>query len=67
MHYFADIFGLGTPELVIILLILLLLFGGKKLPDLFRSVGKSVNELRKGVNGETESGTKKPANTNKKS
>ena len=41
-------FGLGAPELIIILAILLLLFGGKKLPDLARSLGQSAKEVRKG-------------------
>ena len=45
-------FGIGTPELIIILLIVLLLVGGKKLPELARSVGQSVQELRKGMNDE---------------
>jgi sec-independent protein translocase protein TatA len=41
---------LGTPELVLILLIVLLLFGGKKLPELSRSLGSSMKELRNGLN-----------------
>jgi sec-independent protein translocase protein TatA len=41
---------LGAPELIIVLVILLLLFGSKKLPDLSRSIGQSMHELRKGVN-----------------
>lgn len=45
------IFDLGTPELLLILAIVLLLFGGKKLPELSRSLGQSVAELRKGMNG----------------
>lgn len=45
---------LGTPELIIILLVVLLLFGGKKLPELARSVGESMTELRKGANGSTK-------------
>lgn len=45
-------FGIGTPELIIILLIVLLLVGGKKLPELARSIGQSVQELRKGVSNE---------------
>jgi sec-independent protein translocase protein TatA len=40
---------LGTPELLIILAIILLLFGGKRLPQLSKSLGESVRELRKGV------------------
>lgn len=41
----------GMPELLIILAIVLLLFGGKKLPELSRSLGESMRELRKGVSG----------------
>lgn len=49
VNNFADILGLGIPELVIILVILLVIFGGKKLPELARSIGSSVKELRDGV------------------
>jgi sec-independent protein translocase protein TatA len=42
---------LGAPELIIILAIVLLLFGGRKLPELSRSLGTSMRELRKGLNG----------------
>jgi len=41
-------FGIGTEELLLILAIILVLFGGKKLPELSRSIGQSVKELRKG-------------------
>lgn len=41
---------LGTPQLLIILAIVLLLFGSKKLPELSRSLGESMQELRKGLN-----------------
>jgi TatA/E family protein of Tat protein translocase len=40
-------FNLGTPEIIIILAIALLLFGPKKLPEIGRSIGKGLNELRK--------------------
>lgn len=53
-QHFADILGLGTPELIIILVILLLLFGGSKLPQLAKSIGSSVKELRKGVQDEAK-------------
>ena len=39
--------NLGGPDLFIILLIVLVLFGAKKLPDLARSMGQSINEFRK--------------------
>lgn len=51
MTYFGEIFGIGAPELLIVLAIILLLFGGKKLPELFKSAGASVRELRKGLEG----------------
>lgn len=41
---------LSTPDLLIILVIVLLIFGGKKLPELSRSLGSSMRELRKGIN-----------------
>ena len=47
--FFADILGLGTPELIIIVVIILLLFGGSQLPKLARNLGSSAKELRKGL------------------
>ncbi|HTK39497.1 MAG TPA: twin-arginine translocase TatA/TatE family subunit [Patescibacteria group bacterium] len=41
--------NIGAPELIIILLIILLLFGAKKLPELSRSLGTSLKELRNGM------------------
>ena len=57
----ADILGLGIPELVVILAILLLIFGGKKLPELAKSVGSSVKELRKGITDDASSDAKSDA------
>jgi len=45
---------LGAPELIIILDILLLLFGGRKLPELSRSLGSSMRELRKGLHDDAK-------------
>ena len=48
MNIFAfGIGNLGGPDLFIVLLIVLILFGAKKLPDLARSLGQSMNEFRK--------------------
>lgn len=41
--------GLGTQELLIIALIVLLIFGGAKIPELMRGVGKGVKEFKKGM------------------
>jgi sec-independent protein translocase protein TatA len=51
----------GAPELIIIFAIILLLFGGKKLPELSKSLGDSMRELRKGINGDVNE-NKKEAN-----
>jgi len=40
---------LGAWEIVIIAVVLVFLFGAKKLPELARSIGKSVKELRTGL------------------
>jgi sec-independent protein translocase protein TatA len=46
--------GLRGPELIIILVIVLLLFGGKKLPELMKGLGKGVKEFKDAQNGTNE-------------
>ena len=60
-------FGLGTQELMIILVVALVLFGGSKLPELARSLGKSMNEFKKGIaeGGADDKSDAKPADTKK--
>ena len=43
--------GLGTQEILIILLVVLLLFGGKKIPELMKGMGKGVKNFKEGLNG----------------
>ena len=45
---------LGTPELLIILFLVLLLFGGKKLPELARSLGSAIREFNKSSRVDSE-------------
>lgn len=42
--------GLGAGELIIIALVILLLFGGKKIPELMRGLGKGVRSFKEGMN-----------------
>lgn len=56
-------FGIGVQELVLILLIILILFGSKKLPELSRSVGDAIRELRHGM---SDSGDSKKESTDHK-
>jgi len=41
--------SIGAPELLIVLVIILLVFGGTKLPQLARSLGRAQSEFRKGT------------------
>jgi sec-independent protein translocase protein TatA len=43
--------GLGTTEIILIALVVLLLFGGKKIPELMRGIGKGVKSFKDGVKG----------------
>jgi sec-independent protein translocase protein TatA len=45
------IFGLGTTEIILIALVVLLLFGGRKIPELMKGIGKGVKSFKDGVQG----------------
>ncbi len=53
------IFNLGTGEIILIVAIVLLLFGGRKIPELMRGLGKGVKSFKQGMN-EVEDELKKP-------
>ena len=42
-------FGIGTQEILIIALIILLLFGGRKIPELMRGLGKGIKSCKDGM------------------
>ena len=47
------IFGLGWGEIVLIALLVLLLFGGKKIPELMKGLGKGVKSFKEGMKEDT--------------
>ena len=67
--------GLGTTEIILILLVVLLLFGGKKIPELMRGLGRGIrefndaksnvhNEIKKGMNEDSKHTETKPEEKN---
>lgn len=42
--------NIGTGELIFIVFVILLLFGGKKIPELMKGIGKGVRSFKKGMN-----------------
>jgi len=58
MNHLMFLGNLGTGEILVIALIVLLLFGGKKIPELMRGIGKGVKSFKDGLN-EVENDLKK--------
>jgi sec-independent protein translocase protein TatA len=46
--------GLGMQEIIVIALIVLLLFGGKKIPELMKGLGKGVKSFKDGMKGDDD-------------
>jgi sec-independent protein translocase protein TatA len=66
-------FGLGTPEIILVVIVILVLFGAKKIPEFMQGIGKGVKEFKKATNDiekeVTEAGKTevKPGNKNEPS
>ena len=69
MNHLLFIGNLGAGEIIVIALVVLRLFGGKKIPELMKGLGKGVRSFKEGMNNiENDienSGTEKSNNENK--
>jgi sec-independent protein translocase protein TatA len=54
---------IGPAELIIALVIILLLFGGKKLPEIARGLGRAQHEFKEGMQGESTAAPTTPTST----
>lgn len=45
---------IGTWEIILIVLVILLIFGGKKIPELMKGLGKGVKSFKDGMNGKAD-------------
>lgn len=51
MNHLLFLQNLGAPEIIILALVVLLLFGGKKIPELMKGIGKGIKNFKEGVKG----------------
>ena len=65
MNHTLLFLGLGMQEILVIALVVLLFFGGKKIPELMKGLGKGVKSFKDGMNG-LENEKKEDQTENKK-
>lgn len=58
---------LGTWEIILIVLVILLIFGGKKIPELMRGLGKGIRSFKDGMNEKEENEEKEEEKEDEKS
>ena len=51
MNTFLFLGNIGTGEVIVIAIIVLLLFGGRKIPELMKGLGKGIKNFKEGVKG----------------
>ncbi len=55
ISYVSLIFGMpGVPQIILIAIVILLLFGGRKIPELMRGLGRGIKEFRNASNDDSE-------------
>jgi len=59
--------SIGWGEVLVILFLVLILFGGKRLPELARSMGQAVNEFKRGLNSNSNADVNSETNKNENS
>ena len=57
---------MGVPGIILILIIVLLLFGGKKIPELMKGLGKGVKEFKGAASGESDDNKSEESDDSKK-
>jgi sec-independent protein translocase protein TatA len=63
MNLFVLLGVIGPWQIILIVAVILLLFGGKKIPELMKGIGKGAREFKKGLSGEDEEAEKKKDET----
>jgi sec-independent protein translocase protein TatA len=58
--------SLGAPELILIIIVVLILFGGRKIPELMKGLGKGMKEFKDAQNGESSNQTNTTTTTEEK-
>ena len=65
MNLFVILGVIGPWQIILIIAVILFLFGGKKIPELMKGIGKGAREFKKGLSGEDEEEEKKKDEPNK--
>ena len=60
MNIFVLLGMIGPWQIVLIVAVVLLLFGGRKIPELMKGIGKGAREFKKGLSGEDEEDEDEP-------
>ena len=57
---------LGGPEIAVIVIVVILLFGGRKIPELMKGLGKGIKEFKEGIGGDDKKEAEEKKDTSTK-